>query len=231
MPFDILPPRSRFWDPGAVTSLVIHTLLVLPLVIGAPIADAGGDPVEQLVTFLVPPNREVGRAEKSQGVQWSSVEGTGGATEEELPVVAEPVEELPLGTAGDTVAAEPEVPSAPAVDETALTEIEVDSVVARDPTSAAPVYPPELLAKEIEGSTFVNYVVDTTGQVDLSTIRIVSTTRPEFAEAVRVALAQMKFRPAIQASRVVRQWVQQNFAFRIVRPAQQRPDTTSSRST
>jgi TonB family protein len=105
----------------------------------------------------------------------------------------------------------------PAVEQ-AFTEVEVDSMVERDPNSAAPVYPPELLSRRVEGSTFVNYVVDTTGRVDTTTIRVIRTSHQLFARSVRSALALMRFRPAIQSSRKVRQWVEQNFAFRIVRP-------------
>ena len=133
---------------------------------------------------------------------------------------------LALGAAGDTVTVPPETPPAPPEVETALTEVEVDSVVARDPTSAAPIYPAELLEKRIEGSTFVSYVVDTTGRVDPSTIEVMNSSHPAFSKSVRDALGLMKFRPAIQASRMVRQWVQQNFAFRIARPEERPRDTT-----
>jgi len=59
---------------------------------------------------------------------------------------------------------------------------------------------------------------------------IISTTdvssHPEFANAVREALTHMRFRPAIQSSRKVRQWVEQNFAFRITPPRPAPADTT-----
>jgi TonB family protein len=103
--------------------------------------------------------------------------------------------------------------------ETALTEIEVDSMVERDPTSAAPMYPAEMLEKSIEGATFVHYVVDTTGRVDTLTIRVIRSTHAAFTRSVREALGLMRFRPAVQGAQRVRQWVQQNFAFKILQRA------------
>ena len=102
--------------------------------------------------------------------------------------------------------------------ESALTEIEVDSAVVRDPASAAPEYPPELLAAGIAGEVTARYVVDTLGLVDTTSFTVVVASRREFAEAVRHALPEMRFRPAMQRSRLVRQWVEQTFHFRIQRP-------------
>jgi TonB family protein len=97
----------------------------------------------------------------------------------------------------------------------ALTVIEVDSEVVRDPTSAAPAYPPQLLSKGLEGWAMVRYVVDSTGQVDTLTYRVVQATHAGFAHAVRLALPSMRFRPAIQGGNRVRQLVEQTFRFRI----------------
>jgi len=105
----------------------------------------------------------------------------------------------------------------PAAD-SAYSEIEVDSVVARSADSAAPVYPPDLLAQRIEGSAQVQFVVDTTGIAEPNSFKVLSATQPEFAEAVRGALPLMRFRPAIFHSRKVRQLVEQSFTFKIVPP-------------
>jgi TonB family protein len=104
--------------------------------------------------------------------------------------------------------------------ESALTEIEVDSAVMRDPTSAAPEYPPRLLAVGIAGEVTARYVVDTLGAVDTTSFTVVQSSRSEFAEAVRRALPGMHFRPAMQRGRLVRQWVEQTFHFRIERKPQ-----------
>ncbi|MBL8988024.1 MAG: TonB family protein [Gemmatimonadales bacterium] len=224
--FELLPPRRLGRDLGGVASLVIHVALIVPVVVQHAITPEANDPVDQFVVFLVPPEKEGGQASAGRGVDWSGLVGSNGVVDEPVPVERKVETALPIGPAGDSVPTVEEAPAAPPQEETAMTEIEVDSTVVRDPSSAAPVYPPPLLADRIEGSTFVHYVVDTTGKVDVSTIQIVRSTHPGFAESVREALAVMKFRPAVQGARRVRQWVQQNFAFRIVTPAPAVKDST-----
>jgi protein TonB len=94
--------------------------------------------------------------------------------------------------------------------------IAVDSEVVRYP-SAAPIYPPKLLQSGIEGSVEAEFVVDTTGRVDLSTVSVVNSTDEEFTESVRTALAGAAFRPAWRNLRKVRQLVHQRFSFRLYR--------------
>ncbi len=96
--------------------------------------------------------------------------------------------------------------------------IAVDSEVVRSPESAAPAYPDALLRDGLEGLVEAEFVVDTTGQVDLSTVRILRSTHPDFQASVESALAGMQFRPAWRSWRRVRQLVLQRFAFRLVRP-------------
>ncbi len=218
--FELLPARPPIFDIGALASFIVHSALVVAFATHSARSDDRPFPIDQLVVFLVPPDRDLGRRAPGTTIDWSAVVGTGGATKEPLPHVDQPEQTLPIGTPGDTVTAPAEPPAAVAVvEETALSEVDVDSAVVRDPSSVAPVYPAKLLAKSIEGSTFVHYVVDTTGRVDVSTIQVVRTTHDEFAVAVTQALALMRFQPAVQGSQRVRQWVQQSFAFRIVRPA------------
>ncbi len=227
VPFEVLPPRPSPVPVGGVISLIVHGLIALPYLIPPSPPDRAQGPVEQQVVFLVPPDQELGRPEAGDGIDWSGVTGTGGASREELRKEEKPPEVVvPVGTEGETAPTDDLKPGPPILTETALTEIEVDSVVERDPTSSAPKYPPRLLEKNVEGSTFVYYVVDTTGRVDTATIQVVRATHPQFAASVREALAQMKFRPAIQSSRKVRQWVEQNFSFRIVLPPTAAADTT-----
>ena len=107
----------------------------------------------------------------------------------------------------------------------AFTNIEVDSVVVRDSTSAGPDYPPTMLAKGIEGSVLARFVVDTTGRPDLSTFMALEATHPDFSEAVRAALPKMKFRPAIMSGKVVPQLVEQRFGFRVINPVVATPTT------
>jgi len=96
--------------------------------------------------------------------------------------------------------------------------IQVDSQVARYEWTVAPAYPDSLRVAGTEGFVVAEFVVDTTGQVDLETVQIVRSTHPAFRESVRAALAGMQFRPAWRGLHKVRQLVRQRFAFRLMRP-------------
>ncbi|MGH7720365.1 MAG: TonB family protein [Gemmatimonadaceae bacterium] len=78
---------------------------------------------------------------------------------------------------------------------------------------AQPAYPDSLHTVGIAGSVVAEFVVDTTGQVELDTFNAVSSTHPRFAEAVRRAVATAKFTPALLDGRRVRQLVQLPFRF------------------
>jgi TonB family protein len=96
--------------------------------------------------------------------------------------------------------------------------VEVDSAAEREPDSAAPIYPAELMTAGVEGWAAVRFVVDTNGRVDVATVQSVGFTSPEFHRAVREALPRMKFRPARIGGRPVRQLAEQLFKFEIARP-------------
>ena len=81
--------------------------------------------------------------------------------------------------------------------------------------SAAPPYPPSLLAKRIEGSVAVQYIVDTTGRADTASFIVLTSTHDEFSQAVKRTLPEMRFRSAVMGTRKVRQLVQQLFTFKI----------------
>lgn len=96
-----------------------------------------------------------------------------------------------------------------------LTEIDVDSAAALDPTAEGPAYPALMLKLKIEGLVLARFVVDTLGHADLNTFRVLQETDPEFVVAVRKALPKMKYRPAVLAGKRVPQLVEQPFTFRI----------------
>jgi TonB family protein len=101
-----------------------------------------------------------------------------------------------------------------------FTVLQVDEMVERHPESAAPVYPPRLSALGIEGRVHATFVVDATGRVDMTSVRVLESDDPEFSESVRAALRDMRFRPAKRGGRAVRQLVEQRFNFRIEPPGQ-----------
>ena len=98
--------------------------------------------------------------------------------------------------------------------------LDVDEEVERHEWSAAPLYPPELLAQGAEGVVFAIFVVDTTGLGDSTSVRFLSSPPPKFTTCVRAALHQMHFKPAIRSGIKVRQLVEQHFRFQIA-PAPQ----------
>ncbi len=97
-----------------------------------------------------------------------------------------------------------------------FSSIAVDSEVVRYP-SAAPIYPKDLLEGGIEGTVDAEFVVDTTGRVDLETVKILTSTHEEFSGSVETALGGAMFRPAWRNLRKVRQLVRQRFSFKISR--------------
>lgn len=106
---------------------------------------------------------------------------------------------------------------APFLQAKVYTALEVDRMVERYESSAAPVYPPELSARGTEGKVEAEYVVDVAGQVDTTTIRVLRSDHPRFTESVRTALGEARFRPAKRGGKAVRQLVQQRFRFKVER--------------
>jgi Gram-negative bacterial TonB protein C-terminal len=104
--------------------------------------------------------------------------------------------------------------------------LQVDEIVQRYPSSAAPIYPKELLAIGAEGLVQATYVVDTVGQVDTTTIKVMYSDDPRFTESVVTALGFARFRPAKRAGKTVRQLVEQKFRFKIM-PADRLADPVS----
>ena len=80
-----------------------------------------------------------------------------------------------------------------------------------------PRYPDMLKRQGVEGSFVVEFVVDSTGRVDEKTMSFPSTAHPMFLRAVRDALLHSRYFPAELAGMRVRQLVQQQFSFVLVR--------------
>ena len=104
---------------------------------------------------------------------------------------------------------------APFLAEKVYSALQVDEMVERFPFSAAPVYPPELSARGKEGKVDAMYVVDATGRVDTTTIKVLQSDDSLFTESVRTALGGALFRPAKRSGKTVRQLVQQRFSFKL----------------
>ena len=223
----LLSPPGRPWvGVSTLVSIPIHAALLGLVLLAYRERPASRLTIDEFVTFLVPPDETAGE-EAARDVPWSDVEGAGsggtGAGAETSPVGPERT----ARPASDSAGPAPSVGQMTVLGDSILTEVQVDSAVRRYPESAAPEYPAALLAKGTEGETLVSFIVDTTGYADLTSFKVIEATHPEFGMAVRRALPGMRFRAALLGGQKVRQLVQQNFMFRIQRPADSVPPDTS----
>lgn len=94
-------------------------------------------------------------------------------------------------------------------------EHEVDKPATLAPGSPAPIYPESLKIKRVEGDFVAQFIVDTTGRVEVASFRVVKRGHPLFIAAVRDALPAMRFIPAEVKGEKVRQWVVRPFVFNL----------------
>lgn len=215
---------------GAVASMVAHTAIVTALLLGSrPAIRVASDFEERLAEYLFPKERAPKIGERT--VVFSGVRGGGSGSSPAVgqgkdaatkhdpnKLAAEP----PAGgTSGTPTLIAQEQKMAESLGAFAL--LDVDSAAVRDPRSVAPAYPKDMEAKGIDGLVRVRFVVDSTGRADLSTITILDATNESFARAVRVAIPEMRFRPAMIGAKAVRQLSEEDFAFKV----QTRRDSTA----
>ena len=178
------------------------------------------DEREARVFFLLPPDRVDVRSRQSEILQYGIL---GGDLEDGRHLLQPDGGWLSLkpahGARGqrNRSGARGQLPLGPPsrfIPDTAFSVLEVDEMV-RYESSAAPIYPRDLLAIGAEGLVQATYVVDTAGGVDTTTFQVLHSDDPRFTASVRTALRQMRFRPAKRAGRTVRQLVEQKFRFKI----------------
>jgi TonB family protein len=208
----------------AFLSIVAHLGVVwLAVVATAEGRRLPADQSEARVFFLLPPDRVDARQRQTEIIQL-------GAPGEDLqdgtqvlgprgsgPHVRPPAYGVRRGERHGARGRLPFGPS-PFVPDTIFSVLDVEETVVRYEGSAAPVYPRDLLAVGAEGLVHATYVVDSTGRVDTTTIRVVQSDDPRFTESVRTALCVMRFRPAKRGGKTVNQLVEQRFRFRIAHP-------------
>lgn len=221
--------RDSFLRPDAVTftNLVLHAAACIALLV--PLGKVAKQELfDRLIVYLVPPDKPGGRDKGTGDAAFNTTPVDAGFTKG-VEVAHTPSEPEPtLGKAPDLDAVNVSAIVDPAPGENALTVLEVDSAVVRDPTSTAPEYPQHLIDHGIEGSAAVRFVVDTNGVADTISYRVLKATHPDFAVAVRRALPGMKFRPALRGGIKVRQLVEQTFSFKIAnRDTASRPRPTT----
>ena len=223
----------QFWKPEAAAtapataglSTVVHVLFIGAAVIAThPSMKTPSAAAEERVWYLPPPNTRPAQAASTETIRYIELapEGYGsglGIAMESSGVELEgtPTDGRSAGNTGaDSTTSPDQVASAGA--DSIFTIIEVDTVAARLPESAAPRYPAELLEKRIEGQVIVQFVVDTTGRADPGSFVVVVSSHPEFGQSVRDALPGMRFSPARIGALKVRQLVELPFTFTIADP-------------
>jgi protein TonB len=80
---------------------------------------------------------------------------------------------------------------------------------------AEPRYPESLKSVGVEGVVQMHFIVGADGRVEPGSIEVLSTPHKLFADAVRTALLNTRYRPAEAGGHAVRQLVEQSFTFRL----------------
>ncbi len=78
-------------------------------------------------------------------------------------------------------------------------------------------YPDMLRSANVEGEVLAQFVVDTTGKVEIAGLKILKSSHDLFTNAVRQALGAARYYPAEIGGRKVKQLVQQPFNFTLTR--------------
>jgi TonB family protein len=211
------PPRSL---GATMVSIVLHAGVVILLALtGRQVVDAVRIFVDETVQYLYPVPRDL-------GPQRPGLESAPAPTDARVFGSTTPPWRDRLGGAGGvglgahngaifTPSPSDAETIEPGVGDNAMSAVEVDSIAVFDATSAAPEYPETMALRRVEGAAVFRFVIDSTGLIDMSTVRVMSATHSAFARAVLEAMPRMKFRPASVAGRPVRLLVEQMFSFKI----------------
>ena len=203
-----------------MVSIALHAGVVILLVLkGQQVVDAVRVFVEETVQYLYPVPRDL-------GPQRPGLESAAAPADHRVSGGATPPWRDRLSGAGgvglgahDGAIFTPNPSNAEAVEpgigDNAMSTVEVDSIAVFDATSAAPEYPETMALRRIEGAAVLRFVIDSTGLIDMTTVRVMSATHSAFARAVLQTMPKMKFRPASIAGRPVRLLVEQMFSFKI----------------
>jgi TonB family protein len=215
--------RSTIVSPSAAISLAAHVAIGGAAIFGTRHAESVAEERRnQRIVYYAPPDRQPGQRATAEQLRFVDVGvgiRVGGVPAPERVKLGSPLrDEIRTDSPGrDLRSQEAQVP-VPASD-SAYSILTVDETAARVEGSAAPSYPRELMATNVEGTVVVRYVIDSTGRAEPATLQVIASTHPLFLAAVRDALPGMRFSAAILDGRPVRELVEQRFSFRIAPPA------------
>lgn len=223
-------PAERPWAAGSASALA-HAALVLTIIVGARPAMQAAKESEAFFAQYLFPNQRTSAPAPSESAHFASVgttgaagvaatdDGSGAVAGDTFNPLANPNARRASRTAGAAGAEADQVAEQRTAAESqgAFMILDVDSAAVRDPTSAAPSYPPDLELKGVEGFARVRFVIDSTGLIDMETVKVIEASQPQFAKAVEDAMPRMHFRPALMGGHAVRQLAEQEFSFRLER--------------
>ena len=216
-------PHGPVVPPGMLLSVATHAMLLGAVTYGqGPRSDLlhFSEPKEPDIYYLPPPDREPGQRAMEERITYVELAPGGSSPASESRGGMQrrrPAHErarLNGGATGNEVAARAAAMSVRS-DDSVYSVLATDESAVRVEGSAAPVYPPDMLAKGIEGSVLTRYVIDTTGRADSTSLEVLAASNSAFEQAVRAAVPGMRFFSAQVQGRKVRQLVQQEFQFRI----------------
>jgi TonB family protein len=101
----------------------------------------------------------------------------------------------------------------PVSDSMRYSDFQVEEMARPLPGNSAPKYPDVLRKSNVDGEVVVQFVVDTSGTADLTSLKVLRSTDAAFTQAVREALATYRFAPAQVGGRRVKQLMQMPFTF------------------
>lgn len=228
--FEVLLETNGVRSPRPIfetaVSALVHVAIIAIVVTGTGIAASpeAREKFESFLQFLLPPDRA-----RNPGEEQLAYVGVGQIGSPKGEDRGDPVKvDVKEADSGDPVVPRLATEAAQMTGILQLAEaaqavgafsiVDVDSAAERDPMSAAPAYPRDLLIKSVEGHATLRFVVDSTGLIDLGTIKLIEASHPLFVKAVEDAMPRMRFRPAMMRSSAVRQLAEQLFKFEIKKP-------------
>ncbi len=206
---------------GPIASIAIHVIAGVALVVGSASAVSATREMSEGIVFLAPrPSPTAGPStvtEQLRYVEFSSAVAAMADAGSELHVGPKVTEQAVVP---EEMVVMPPIESFASIFEQPADSVyfaeQVDSPAAYDDRSAAPIYPDSLQRLGIGGSVMAQFVVDTTGHVEMESVRLLESTNLRFTESVLAALPRMLFRPAVLNGQKARQIVEVPFRFRVV---------------
>jgi outer membrane biosynthesis protein TonB len=208
---------------GAGVSAFAHVAIVAIIALASRhIVEDWRETSQQALQYLLPPDRTPKPEQQSikyvaRGHGEAPFGGDAGALKYRVNAASSRVRR-----AGEASARDKENSLASAVEdlpENTYSVLDVDTAVFRYEDSAAPAYPISMIARNISGYAKMQFIVDSSGVIDMSSVKTLSASHQEFAAAVRAAMPRMRYHPAKIGPRAVGQLAEQNFVFAL-KPAE-----------